>query len=85
MLPSVSVRRLLTSDDLSVFSGHPSVLPDERLKRVPDSVEDARNLIHEYIQRCADSPECKDIGGRIHVALVSAESFNWIDAPHNSN
>jgi hypothetical protein len=84
LLPFVSAHRLVPSNDLRAFSGHPSVAPDERLKRVPDNVEDARNLVHEYIQRCADSPECKDIGGRTHVALVSPNSFDWIDAPENS-
>jgi hypothetical protein len=84
-LPFVSGHRFVPSNDLRAFSGHPSVAPDERLQRVPDNVEDARNLIHEYIQRCADSPECKDIGGRTHVALVSLDSFDWIDAPENSN
>jgi hypothetical protein len=85
LLPFVSVHQFMPSNDLRVFSGHPSVASDERLKRIPTSVEDARNLVHEYIQKCADSPECKDIGGRIHVALVSPDSFNWIDAPENSN
>ena len=84
-LPFVSAHRLVPSNDLRAFSGHPSVAPDERLKRVPDNVEDARNLIHEYIQRCADSPEFNDIGGRTHIALVSPDSFDWIDAPENSN
>lgn len=82
-LPVVSVHRLVPSNDLRAFSGHPSVTADETLKRTPHSVEDATNLIHEYIQRCADSPECKDIGGRTHVALVSPDSVSWITPPED--
>jgi len=84
-LPLVSINRLVLSNDLKAFSGHPSVTPDERLKRIPENVEDASNLVREYIQRCVDSPECKDIGGKTHVALVSPDSFDWIDAPEISN
>jgi hypothetical protein len=85
LLPSVTARRFNPSNDLRVFSGHPSTAEDESLKRVPVDVEDARNLVHEYIQKCIDNPECKDIGGRTHVAVVSPNSFDWIDAPEISS
>jgi len=83
LLPLVTAHQFMPSTDLRAFSGHPSVAADDELKRIPNTVEDARNLVHEYIQRCADSIECTGIGGRTHVALVSADSFRWIDAPNS--
>jgi hypothetical protein len=75
-LPFVSVRRHAMSNDLRVLSGYAP--PDEKLKRVPADLADARNLVHEYIQKASNNSE---IGGRIHVALVSRDSVRWIDEP----
>jgi len=84
--PFVSVQRLVPSNQLKAFSGHLVATSDDAaLTRVPSDVGDARNLVFAYIQKCGDSSESKNVGGRTHVALVSPDSFDWIDAPENSN
>lgn len=79
--PVVSVKQFLTSLNIKVFSGCPHVKADDTLAREPKDIDDARSLIHEYIQRCVDTPQCSGIGGKVHVGLVSPCSFEWIDPP----
>lgn len=54
---------------------------------MPDTREKAIAIIRDYIQLCVDNretdPECKGIGGHIHVGVLSPEKFEWIEAPQN--
>lgn len=52
-------------------------------ERSPESPEDARLLIHEYIKRCEDVPNCNGIGRPAHIAKITSKDFAWIGSPKN--
>jgi hypothetical protein len=81
LMPSVSAIPLIPETKLRAFSGCRHVTVESDLTREPQNTSDARNLVHKYIQRCIDNPQCDGIGGRIHIALVTSDSFAWLDPP----
>jgi hypothetical protein len=60
---------------------------DKKYENVlPTTTPEALKLISAYIQECIDNsdPDCSAIGGRRHIAHLTADGFYWIDAPRNS-
>lgn len=71
------LKRLEPEKKLRAFTGS-AVSPDmDKLTREPLNIDDARSLVHEYIECCRS----EKAGGKIHVALVTPDSFSWLDAP----
>jgi hypothetical protein len=77
----VSFGLLVLPKTLIAFSGCESVTAENGLDRLPKSPEDARLLIHEYIKRCVDDPNCRGYGGTVHVAKITPDAFIWMNGP----
>ncbi len=80
--PCVSAGWLQLPESLIPFSGCNDVEMDNGLDRRPKNPEDAQSLIHEYMKRCVDNPNCKGLyGGTILVARITADAFTWMGGP----
>jgi hypothetical protein len=62
---------------LRVFSGSTNSTVGKNIHRKPKDIEDARCLIHDYIDCCRG----EKVNGKVHVALVTPDSFSWLDSP----
>jgi hypothetical protein len=62
---------------INVFSGCKKIA----VPNTPHCLEEAMDVVEEYIQSCIDDPECEDIGGRIQMGTLTPEGFNWIRMP----
>jgi hypothetical protein len=77
---ALSLKWLVPEKKLRAFTGGTGSVSqdmDKKLTRIPTGIEDARNLVHEYIDCCRG----ETVGGKIHVALVTPDSFSWLDPP----
>jgi hypothetical protein len=83
--PVVFTDNFVIGSTLTVFSGPPTVEADDMQDRHPANADDARNIICEYVQRCDSDISCSGFGGRPHVAVVTPDSFRWIEAPEISD
>jgi hypothetical protein len=80
----VSVSHLVLPKTVSAFSGGECAGSEGDLEREPKDSEDARLLIHEFIKRCIDHPNCKGkYGGTVHIAKITPKDFTWMDFPKN--
>jgi hypothetical protein len=73
----------LKVQDFRVFSGSAIVL-DETDVDCCMSLNSCIDTVREYIQKCADNKidhYCRSIGGHIHIATITPESFKWIIPP----
>jgi hypothetical protein len=48
---------------------------------IPQSLQEASDVIERYIQLCVDDPDCEDIGGHIHIGKLTPSGFTWIHPP----
>jgi hypothetical protein len=53
----------------------------ELANRRAQNVQEARNLICEYIYCCSENPNSKGVGKMAHIAQIAPDSFEWIDLP----
>jgi hypothetical protein len=66
-------------------SGSETVL--EQFKPIPasETLDEAVRWIRKYIQACIDSrnkyDDCAEIGGHIHIAIITPEKFEWAIPP----
>ncbi len=69
----------------AIVSGSEVIWNKYPCKEPPDSLTAGATLVRGYIQSCADHQgeyvECKNIGGRIHIASVTEQGFKWIEPP----
>jgi hypothetical protein len=53
----------------------------------PTSLVEAAHLIYSYIHLCADKrheyPDCKNIGGHIHIVASTSEKTWWMESPRD--
>ncbi len=76
------------------LGGDPLLLPyrdaafDRLLSQIGPNPEEAQTMITRFLQACTDTavqakyPECRSIGGRIHVATITSErGFHWVLRP----
>jgi hypothetical protein len=74
--------------EFATFSGSPkmSKLFEPNLIE-PKTAQEGATLIRDYIQLCIDrqsqEPECADIGGHIHLGLLTKDAFVWIEPPRS--
>jgi hypothetical protein len=72
--------------DFNIFNGSPKMFAQiESDICEPETLEDAASLVRKYIELCAlnryTEPECNAIGGHIHIAATSPQSFYWMIPP----
>ena len=72
---ALSLAWLTPEKKLRAFTG--GTKSTDKLTRLPIDIGDARSLVHEFI----DCNRGETVGGKIHVALVSPDSFSWLDPP----
>jgi hypothetical protein len=66
---------------ISAFSG---ACPNAELAtKRPQNVQEARNLICEYIYCCSENPNSKGVGKMAHTVQITPDSFEWIDPPNS--
>jgi hypothetical protein len=72
-------------DNFAVFSGSDTVLQKFQPMAAPETLQEAAELIRNYIQACVDNrsnyADCATIGGRVHVATVTPKRFAWVAPP----
>lgn len=85
-VPYVSAGLLELPKTLMSFSGCNDVKMDNGLDRCPENSNDAQYLIHEYMKRCVENPNCKGLyGGTIAVAKITPDKFIWMSPPRELN
>jgi len=69
-------------DNFAIFSGSDVILQQFQPMEAPESLEEAGELIRRYIQVCIDNrnkyADCATFGGRVQVATVTKDKFEWI-------
>jgi hypothetical protein len=72
-------------EDFHAFSGSAVVLKQFEPIMAPETLEEAAELIRQYIQACIDNrnnyADCAAFGGRVQVATITADEFKWIVPP----
>lgn len=86
--PNVFSMNLRTGPNPEIWGSHEvarRLFPQRESEQI--SPLDAAKAIERYIRMC-DSPEghaidsfCSNIGGHVHVALITPNSFEWLKAP----
>ena len=79
--------------DLVILSGSEWVFreffEDKSIMRNIASPTAAMTFVTKYIQVCIDhrnsDPECAEIGGHIHLGMLSPEGFRWVVEPTSQN
>jgi hypothetical protein len=85
LLPPVVDRVCESPHEFCVFSGSELVWNDvQSFMSEPSSTGEAANLVRGYIQACSAKRnaygDCKNVGGHIHIAVVTPNGFHW-DVP----
>jgi hypothetical protein len=90
-LPPSAAPLLLRPSGLAIATGSEAVyraLEKAEMLRAPKSLEEGVELARSYIQTCIANnetcDECKGIGGRIHIAAVTPNGFEWKIKPQGA-
>jgi hypothetical protein len=55
----------------------------------PESLQEAAELVQKYVQSCVDNrtkyADYSTFGGRVHVATITPDGFNWVVPPSDLN
>lgn len=86
--PPVVLEPEIEPRNFYAFSGSKTIC--EHMKKTgklfqPINMPEAISAVHEYAKTCvgsrANTPECRNLGGTIHVATVTKSGFAWVIEP----
>jgi hypothetical protein len=90
-LPPSLTPLLLRPSGLAIATGSEAVyraLEKAGMLRAPKSLQEGAELARSYIQTCIENnetcDECKGIGGKIHIAAVTPNGFEWKIEPQDA-